>query len=153
MDIDQTANERTWLPTVVCGVLEDVKRKGAGALIGLAFSGDGQWLSGREDGSRRRDVTCRVASLQAALQLCSSSSNKNGVARQGLPTATNGLVGLVAGGEGERLQGCLAKDRLEHSGDQYPICLEHRAQLRLVNALLGIACRLLHGRFCCFFDL
>jgi hypothetical protein len=48
MGMDQTANERTWLPCVVCGVLFDVKRKGAGALIRRRYTGDGRWLA---DGS------------------------------------------------------------------------------------------------------
>jgi hypothetical protein len=56
----------------------------------------------------------------------------------------------------EQLQGWLASLGLgsARKGDRYgnAISLEHRAQLRLVHALLGIACRLLHGRFCCFFD-
>jgi hypothetical protein len=56
----------------------------------------------------------------------------------------------------EQLQGWLASLGLGSArvfrGSINAISLEHRAQLRLVHALLGIACRLLHGRFCCFFD-
>ena len=98
MGMDQTANERTCLPCVVCGVLFDVKRKGAGALIRRRYTGDGRWLA---DGSCAgktvekkcegiRPVVWRVFK-QALQQQQKTASHGKDCLQQ-----TDGLVGSVA---------------------------------------------------------
>jgi len=87
MGMDQTANERTCLPCVVCGVLFDVKRKGAGALIRRRYTGDGRWLADGSCAGKTVEKKCEGIRPVVWRVFKQAAATKNGVARQGLPTA------------------------------------------------------------------
>jgi hypothetical protein len=88
--------------TVVCSVWEDMKRKGAGALIRRTYTGNGRWhADGREVELRERDLTGRVASSSAASTETALHGNDC------LQQQSDSL------GQVEQLQAWLAEDRLE----------------------------------------